>query len=292
MKFMAKKYRSSGKINTLTACISTTMVLILLGTVTFFTTMADNLGRTTKESFSVQVLVSDSITPGQLDTMKRFMRSQKPVRELAFISKEEATKEMAAMDGFDSEEFLGYSPYPASFELQLKADYVNNDSLGKYIPAISQYPNVTEVIYSKDVVNGVDHVINTISSILLAIAVLLGIVSYALIRCTIYFSVYANRYTIYTMKLIGAKWSFIRRPYIMHAFGIGLVSSLLADGALLFGIHTLQRWDESITPLLTTDVLICTFSIVPLVGICLSVLCAFFCINHFLRLRGNKIYFQ
>lgn len=268
------------------------MVLILLGTVTFFTMMADNLGRTTKENFSMQVLIADSITSGELDSMKIFLSQQVPVKNITYISKEQATKEMASIDGFDSEEFLGYSPYPASFELLLKADYVNNDSLNKYVPPISKYPNVTEVIYSQDVVNGVNHIISTISSVLLAIAILLGFVSYALIRCTIYFSVYANRYTIYTMKLIGAKWNFIRRPYILHAFGIGLVSSLLSDGLLLFGIHTLKGWDETITPLITDKVMIYTLGIGPLVGILLSVICAFFCINHFLRLRGNKIYFQ
>lgn len=289
---MAKKHRSSGRINTLTACISTTMVLILLGTVTFFTMMADNLGRTTKENFSMQVLIADSITSGQLDTMKTFFAKQPMVREIAYISKEDATKEMASIDGFDSEEFLGYSPYPASFELLLKADYVCNDSLAKYVPKISKYPNVTEVIYSQDVVNGVNHIINTISSILLGIAILLGFVSYALIRSTIYFSVYANRYTIYTMKLIGAKWSFIRRPYILHAFGIAFVAALVADGALVFGIYQLMSWDEAISPLITSDLMLYTLGVGPLVGITLSVICAFFSINHFLRLRGNKIYFQ
>lgn len=268
------------------------MVLILLGTVTFFTMMADNLGRATKENFSVQVLIADSISSGELNSMKTFFTKQAPVRDISYISKEQATKEMASIDGFDSEEFLGFSPYPASFELLLHADYVCNDSLSKYVPAISNYPNVTEVIYSKDVVNGVNHIISTISSILLGIALLLGFVSYALIRSTIYFSVYANRYTIYTMKLIGAKWNFIRRPYIMHAFAISLISSVLADSAILFGIHTLMSWDESIATLITNKVLFATLGIVPLVGISLSVLCAFFCINHFLRLRGNKIYFQ
>lgn len=289
---MAKRKRSAGGFNTFTACISTTLVLILFGTVVFFVSVADNLGRTMKENFSVQVLLSDSISQKGTYDMQQFLRNQKPVRHVSYTSKAKATKEQAEVLGSDPEEFIGNSPYPASFELLLKAEYANNDSLKKYMPAVRKRAFVTDVIYPQDLMDSVNRNIHTASIVLLSLALLLGFVSFALISNTMRFSAYANRYTIYTMKLIGAKWSFIRRPYLLQALWIGIIASIIADGTLFGAIQALLNWDEGIGALLTPTVILYTFGSVPLVGIVLTVVCAFFSVNRFLRLRGNKIYLQ
>lgn len=289
---MAKRKRTAGGFNTFTACISTTMVLVLLGTVVFFVSVADNLGRTMRENFSIQVLLSDSISHRQTYDMQQFLRQQAPVRSVSYTSKEKATKEQAEVLGSDPEEFLGNSPYPASFELLLHADYANNDSLRKYMPAVRKRPFVTDVIYPQDLMDSVNRNLQTASIVLLCIAALLGFVSFALINNIMRFSAYANRYTIYTMKLIGARWSFIRRPYLLQAVWIGIVSSMLADGLLFGAMQGLTSWDEGIADLLTPEVVIYTLGSVPLVGIILTVICAFFSVNRFLHLRGNKIHLQ
>lgn len=289
---MAKKKRSAGGFNILTACISTTMVLVLLGTVVFFVSVADNLGRSMKENFSVQVLLSDSISNRETYQMQTFLRELPPVRHVSYTSKEKATREQAEVLGSDPEEFLGNSPYPASFELLLNADYANNDSLRRYMPAVRKRAFVTDVIYPQDLMDAVNRNLQTASAVLLGIAILLGIVSLTLINNTMRFSAYANRYSIYTMKLIGARWSFIRRPYLLQALWIGLIASVLADALLGGAMQALVSWDEGILNLLTPKVLLLTLGSVPLVGLTLTLLCAFFSVNRFLRLRGNKIYLQ
>lgn len=289
---MANKRRKAGGFNTLTACISTTMVLILLGTVVFFVSVADNLGRTMKENFSVQVLLSDSISHHETYEMQQFLRRQLPVRQVGYTSKEKATREQAEVLGSSPEEFLGNSPYPASFELHLKAEYANNDSLKKYMPAVRQRAFVTDVIYPQDLMDAVNRNMHTVSLVLLCIAVLLTFVSFALINNTMRFSAYANRYSIHTMKLIGAKWSFIRRPYLLQALWIGLVSALLADAVLGGSMQALVELDADILSLLTPDVLIYTLGTPFVVGVALTQLCALFSVNRFLRLRGNKIHLQ
>lgn len=289
---MAKRKRKAGGFSSFTACISTTMVLILFGTVVFFVSVADNLGRTMKENFGVQVLLSDSISNREAYDMQTFLRAQPPVRHVSYTSKAKATHEQAEVLGSDPEEFLGNSPYPASFELLLKADYANNDSLRKYMPAVRKQPFVTDVIYPQDLMDSVNRNLQTVSVVLLCIAILLSIVSLALISNTMRFATYADRYNIYTMKLIGARWNFIRRPYLMRALIIGVIASVLADGVLIGVMQALLSWDEGISTLLTPSVLIYTLGSVPLIGILLTVTCALFSVNRFLRLRGNKIHLQ
>lgn len=289
---MVKKKRTAGGFNTFTACISTAMVLVLLGTVVFFVSVADNLGRTMKENFSVQVLLSDSISQHQAYQLQTFLRKQKPVRTVSYTSKEKATKEQAEVLGSDPEEFLGNSPYPASFELLLKADYANNDSLKKYMKAVRTRPFVTDVIYPQNLMDAVNKNIHTASVVLLCIALLLAFVSFALIGNTMRFSAYANRYTIYTMRLIGARQRFIRKPYLWQAFWIGLVASLLAIAILFGAMQALLSWDEGIRTLLTPDVIVLTCGSVLITGILLTVMCAFFSVTRFLRLSGDKIHLQ
>lgn len=268
------------------------MVLVLLGTVVFFVSVADNVGRTMKENFSIQVLLSDSISNKETQDMQKYLGKLKPVRTVSYTSKEQATKEQAEVLGSDPEEFLGNSPYPASFELLLRADYANNDSLKKYMKEVSERQYVTDVIYPQDLMDAVNRNLQTASAVLLGIAALLGLVSLTLINNTMRFSAYANRYTIYTMKLIGARWSFIRRPYLLQALWIGLVASILADGALLAAMHALVSWDEGIRDLLTPEVLALSLGTVPVVGITLTLICAFFSVNRFLRMRSNKLFLQ
>lgn len=287
-----KRRRSSGRFNTVTSCISTTLVLILLGTVVFFVTMADNLGRTLRENFTVEVLLDDSIPNREAVALQRMLRGQPYVRRVSYTSKERATREQAEALETDPDEFLGYSPIPASFELHLKADYANPDSLARYTPALRANPHVTDVIYPQDLVEAVNDNIRRVSLVLLGIAVLLGFVSFALINNTMLLSVYARRFTIHSMKLVGAKWSFIRRPFMWRAFWIGFIAALVSDGLLFGTMQALMEWDTGIRQLITPLVMGATLGSVLACGLLLTLACAFFSVNRYLRMSGNDVFLQ
>lgn len=285
-----KKKRGSGSFNTVTACISTALVLILLGTVVFFVTMADNLGRTLRENFTVEVLLDDSIPHREAVALQRALRAQPYVRRVGYTSKERATREQAEALETDPNEFLGYSPIPASFELHLKAEYADKDSMARYTPALKANKYVTDVIYPQDLMDVVNENIRRVSLVLLGIAVLLAFVSFALINNTMRLSVYARRFTIHSMKLVGAKWSFIRKPFMTRAFWIGMVASLVADGLLFSGMQALMEWDADISRLVTPFVMAVTLGSVFASGLLLTLLCAFFSVNRHLRMSGNDVF--
>ncbi len=285
-----KKRRGGGSFNTITSCISTTLVLILFGTVVFFVTMADNLSRSLRENFTVQVLLSDSTTNAEAYRLQGILRNQPYTRLVSYTSKEKATREQAEVLDTDPEEFLGYSPIPASFELHLKAEYANNDSLAKYTPELKKETRITDVIYPQDLMDTVNENIRRVSIVLLAVAVLLGFVSFALINNTMRMSVYARRFSIHTMKLVGAKWSFIRRPFMKRAFWIGFFSVLMADGVLFGGICSILEWDADTSSVITPLVVWTTLGSVAVCGLLLTMACAFFSVNRHLRMSGNKVY--
>ena len=138
-----------------------------------------------------------------------------------------------------------------------------------------------------------NHTIHIISGVLLAVAALLAFVSFSLINNTVRMSIYARRFSILTMKLVGAKWSFIRRPFMARAFWIGLIAALVADGLLLAGMQALMHMNvnnefEVITPL----VMAATLGSVLVCGLMLTLLCTFFSVNRHLRMTTDQVYLK
>ena len=283
-----KKSPRGGRLDSVTACISTTMVLILVGTVLFFAALADNLSRSLRENFTVEVLLNDSIDQQQAYQLQTLLKSQPYTRQVVYTSKEEATRQQVDL-GMDND-FLGSSPIPASFEVHLKANYADTDSLQRYMPLLNKDARVSDVIYPSDLMKDVNRNIRKVSIILLIVAILLGFVSLALINNTLRMSVAKRRDAIQTMKLVGAKWSLIRRPFLTQAFYIGLISSIVADLTLWGAMLGLRSWDEDVSILVTPTVMVLTLIGVPAVGISLTVICAYFSVNRHIGMRRDDSY--
>ena len=176
--------------------------------------------------------------------------------------------------------------------MYLKADYANLDSLKRYEGDMQKISGVTEINYPRDIMEKLDRTIPSVSIILLVVAALLGVVSFSLINNTIRMSVYARRYSIHTMKLVGASWRFIRRPFIWQALRIGIVAAVIAGGLLAGALYYLRfeagTGNIYFNQLVTPEVWIYTIGTIFACGIVLTVLCAFLSVNRHLR---NKTVF-
>ncbi len=284
----SKHRHHPGRLNSVTACISTMMVLILVGTIVFVGTMADNLGRSLKENFTVEVLLDDEIPVKEAYKLQTELRQMPYTKFVSYTSKEKATRLQAEAMGDDPNEFLGESPIPASFELHLQADYANTDSLDKFMPSLKNAVGVTDVVYPEDLMGEVNNNIRKVSIVLLVIALLLGIVSISLINNTMRLSVAQRRHSIQTMKLVGAKWSFIRRPFIRRALWMGLIAGILADLIIFGGIQALNSWDPQAQQIITPWVIGLTLLSVLIFGVVLTVVCAFFSVNKHLSMTREE----
>lgn len=284
-----KHHRHHLRFDSITAGISITMVLILIGIVAFIASMADSVGRTMKENFSVDILLDDSLTTEQINVMKADLQKKAYTREVVFISKEEATRTMAeAYDDVNPQEFVGESPYPASFEVSLKAEYTEKDSLTRYMPPLKKVTGVTDVIYPEDLMTNVNDNIRKISLVLLIIAALLSAVSIALVNNTVRLNVARRRHSIQIMKLVGASWGFIRRPFLLKALVMGLAAAVLADGVIFLFIRRLILWDQDAAAMITPFVMIVTLGTVGICGVLLTVLSTLFSVNKHISMNREQ----
>lgn len=291
-----KKKPSAGRFSTITTCISTTLVLILLGIVVSFATIGRNFSRELREGFTVEVMLNDSITDAQRTATRNLLMHAPYTRKVEYISKEKGTEEMNKALKSDMGDFLGVSPIPAEFEIFLKADYANSDSIRHYEASMKAMPGVMDVNYPRDVMQSLDRTIPFVGLGMLVVAALLALVSFSLINNIIRMSIYARRYSIQTMKLVGANWGFIRRPFIWQAFRIGLVAAILAGGLIGSGLYYLQfeagKGDIYFNRLVTPEVWIITLGVIFACGLILTVWCAFISVNHHLHMRTEDVYLK
>lgn len=273
-----------------TMCISTTMVLILLGLVVFSVLMARNLTNYVKENLTVTVMLTDTIGNNEAHRLCRELYHRPYSHNIDYVSKEQALEEQSEAMGSDPSEFLGVNPFVASLELQLKSEYANRDSLKWIAEDLRKIPYVTEVVYQEDLMDKVNSNLQKVSIVLLILAGLLLFVSYSLISNTVRLSVYSRRFLIHTMKLVGASWGFIRRPFMRDGMVVGILSGVLACGVLGTGVWSLYQYEPHLTAIITWEVLVVTGAAVLLSGIVITTFCIYISVNKFLKMRARELY--
>ena len=225
------RYKSSSifDMQFITSSISTTLVLLLLGLVVFFVLTAHNLSVYVRENISFSILISDDMKEADILKLQKKLNQEPFVKQSEYISKKQALKEQTEAMGTDPEEFLGYNPFTASIEIKLHSDYANSDSIAKIEKMVKRNSNIQDVLYRKELIDAVNDNIRNISLVLLALAVVLTFISFALINNTIRLAIYSKRFLIHTMKLVGASWSFIRRPFLRRNVWSGVLAAVVAD---------------------------------------------------------------
>ena len=288
---MAKRPDSFFNMQFITSSISTTLVLLLLGMVVFFVISANNLSTYVRENIGFTVLVSDDMKELEALKFQKALNEKAYVKESAYISKEQALKEQTEAMGTDPAEFLGYNPFTASIEIKLNAEYANSDSIAWIEKEILANKKVMEVNYPQDLLDSVNRNIQKVSLFLLGLAALLTLISFALINNTIRLAIYSKRFLIHTMKLVGASWAFIRRPFLVRNMWIGILAGLLADALLIGGASMLVRYEPQLIDIITPQTMLIVMGAVFVFGLVITTMCAYISINKYLRMKASALYY-
>ena len=292
-KLMKKRKKDAGNrrgVQLVTLCISTAMVLVLLGLVVLSVQTSRNLSQWVKENLTVTVMLSDDVSVNGAKLLCRDLYHRPYSRNIDYISKEQALKEQSEAMGSDPSEFLGVNPFPATLELQLHSDYANRDSLKWIARELQKNPKITDVAYQVDLMDSVNRNLTKVNLVLLALAVLLTFVSFSLINNTVRLSVYSRRFIIHTMKLVGASWGFIRKPFMKQALFVGVIAALIAIAVLGGCVYALYYYEPNIISIITWRELTITAVAVLLFGIIITAACSYISVNKFLRMSAGELY--
>lgn len=230
-----KYFKRKARRTTVTAVISISLVLFLLGMFSVLVMNAKMLSDYIKENLEVQIYVQEDAELRDIKTLERQLKAYPYVKKLDFISKETAVKILTEDLGENFVDFLGYNPLLASFNLTVNAAYANSDSLQLVKKELLANPIVKEVYYQANVLDLINKNLQTIAIVIGGFSVLLLLITVTLINNSIRLSLYSQRFIIKSMQLVGATGWFIKRPYLGKSLLQGLISSLIAGG-LLYGL--------------------------------------------------------
>lgn len=289
---MKRKSRSFFNMQFITASISTMLVLLLLGLVVFFVLTANNLSVYVRENIAVLVQLSDDMPERDILQYQKRLNEAPYVKETTYISKVQALREQTESMGTDPAEFIGHNPFNASIEIKLNSAYANSDSIQWIQDELLSNKNILEVNYPQELMDSVNRNLRKISLVLLGLAGLLTLISFALINNTIRLTIYSKRFLIHTMKLVGASWSFIRRPFLWQNIRIGIFAAILADALLTGMSYFLIRYEPDLLTVITPTVVLIMDGAVFIFGVIITTLCAWISINKFLRMKAGELYYM
>jgi len=286
-KIAQKKVRTAF----LTTSVSISLVLLILGIVGFLLLNAQRLSNYVKENIGVTVYIKDEAKKPNIIKLQKILDAKDYVKSTELITKEKAAEIMTEDLGEDFVDFLGFNPLSTSINIHFYADYAQEDSLLLIQENLMKYPQVKEVSYKKDLLALINKNIKRISIILIAFSLLLFIISYTLINNTIRLSIYSKRFVIRTMKLVGATKSFIRTPFLINSIMMGLFSSLLSIGILLFLLFFLKNEFSELISFNEISLLGILFTSIVFFGIIISYIATFFAVNKYLRIKESELYY-
>lgn len=274
----------------LSTVISISLVLLLVGVAALLVVNARSVSDYFKENMQVSVLMKQEVDDdeameyvAELDAMP-FIKSSK------FVSREQGTKEMAELLGEDFLNVFETAPIPVSIEVTLKADYVSTDSLEVVKKEIRRSGIVDEVVYQQSLVEKLNTNLKRISVVLGVFIVLLLFISFVLINNTVRLNVFSRRFTIHTMKLVGATKSFIRAPFMVQAVFQGLFSALLAT-LMLVGILFFVRSEfPQLFEVFRLDLLLVVIGVVILSGVVICTISTALVVGHLVSLSKEELY--
>ncbi len=287
-----KKHRESFFNLHFTSTISISLVLFMIGLIVSLYLTTHYFTTKSKENVSLSIILNDTINNSDLMRLERYLDATEYTKKVVYISRDSALKEHIAAIGEDPSEFLGYNPLSASLEVFLNAKYANIDSINSIIlPRLQIFDGITNVTYQKDMIELLNNNINKLSLVLSVIALVMLFISIVLINNTIRLSIYSKRFIINTMQLVGAKNSFIRRPFIRRSIINALIATFLSLLMLGSSIYLVQIQIGTIVNLYLPEIIIPIIAIILVISLIINYIATVVAVNRYLRMRTEQLYF-
>ena len=275
----------------LSSVISISLVLLLVGVASMLLVNAKSVSDYFKENMQVSVLMKDSVPEQKAMSFAESLLEERYIKTATFISKEQGQMELAELLGEDFIDIFETSPIPASVDITLDAAYVSSDSLEIVKAEISKSPLVAEVNYQGSLVDALNANLSKISLVLAFFIGLMLFISYVLINNTVRLNVYARRFTIHTMQLVGATRSFIRAPFLIQSAFQGIFSAFIAIMALIAILFFLRSGFEQLFEIFRLDLLLLVMGIVVVSGIAICLTSTYFVVNKLVSLKKAELYY-
>jgi len=275
----------------LSSVISISLVLLLVGLASMLLVNAKGISDYFKENMQVSVMMKQNVSDDAALAYKAGLDKERYIKSSLFVSKEQGRREMADMLGDDFLDVFETSPIPVSIDITLNADYVSADSLEVVREEIARSPLVDEVVYQRSLVDALNANLSRISLVLAVFISLLLFISFVLINNTVRLNVFARRFTIHTMKLVGATKSFIRAPFLVQSAFQGVFAAVISIMVLVGILFFVKSEFEQLFEVFRLELLLLVAGIVLAAGLVICVVSTYFVVGKLVSLKKDELYY-
>jgi cell division transport system permease protein len=286
-KIMRRRLRNAY----LSSIISISLVLLLVGVASLLMVNAKSVSDYFKENMQVSVMLKQSVDESDALKFKEELDKTPFIRSSAFVSREQGKKEMEQLLGEGFLDVFEVAPIPVSIDITLNAEYVSADSIEVVKARILDSPVVEEVVYQRSLVDMLNANLSKISMVLSIFIALLLFISFVLINNTVRLNVFARRFTIHTMKLVGATRAFIRAPFLGRALLQGVYAALIAIVALVGMLYYVRSEFEQMFEVFRMELLLVVVGIVLATGVLICLISTWLVVNKLVSLSKDDLYY-
>ena len=272
--------------------VSITLVLFLLGVFAMFVMHARKLSNHIKENIGFEIVMNSNVKEANILRLQKELDAMPAVKSTEYITKDEAISRLSEDLGEDFLQWLGNEANPLlpSIDVRFHAAYANNDSIAILETQLRENPDIKDIYYQQSLVELINHNINKIATVLMIVSAILLVIAIALIRNTIRLSIYAKRFLVRSMQLVGATESFIRRPFLRSGVFQGFLGGVLADILLALILYAVSKRLPDLTLVQDTTAIVCIFVGVIVLGVVLAWLSTSAALDKFLNANLEKLY--
>lgn len=274
----------------LSTVISTALVLFITGVLSVLILNAKKVSDYFKENILINFVIKGQAEEAEIKKFADELAAHPAVKAVTIVSKEEAAEKLSKDLGEDFVSFLGANPLLPTVDVSIKADYAEKEVIRSLIDQFSTSPIVMEVRYDETLTEALASNIKKISLIIIAFGSLLFFIMMALINNTIRLTMYAKRFLIKSMQLVGATRGFIRKPFVIRGILNGIYGAIIANLLLVLLLYFTQKHFTDLFGLQDVTFMLTLFTIVLITGVLISGISTWFAVNRYLRKSFDELF--
>ncbi|MGB0891871.1 MAG: cell division protein FtsX [Flavobacteriaceae bacterium] len=271
--------------------ISIALVLFMVGVLGLVLLKSTKVSNHFKEKVAMTLFLKDGVSYKNTEVLQDSLKKSAFTKRIRFVSKTQAAKEYSKDIGEDFLKFLGTNPLKNGIDIFLNADYVTPEKMAELEKGFEKHRLIEEVSYDKPLIQLLTKNIKRISFWLLVLSGFFALVATLLINSSIRLSIYAKRFNIKTMQMVGATKSFIRRPFIWRGIRLGLIGAFIALIGLAVIVFYVDKYIPALELLKDYISLAYVAGGVLIIAFIITWISTFFATQRFLNLQTDELYY-
>lgn len=296
MANFTKIRRGAGTYLSTNIIISITVALFMFGLCALLVIQSQRLAELVKENIEIQVFLKKDSKKADIDYLEKhlseqaYIKSKNKRKEIRFVPKNEAMKQLQKELGENFMEILEENPLRDAFFIKVKSELYENDKLSQIKEDLEKVRAVYEVSYVENMISEINKNVYTISLVFLIFGLFILITVIILIDNTIKLSLFSQRFLIRSMQLVGATDQFIQRPFLMRAIIQGSVSGLLAASLVFLFLKYMHSQIKELILLYQLDSILILTTFLIVLGSIVGFVSAYIAIKKYLKKSLDDLY--